>query len=164
MPADLKTMYEGILAACGGADNIVTLGCCMTRLRFTVKDEALVSPEALRQVKDVAGYFFSGSQHQLIVGPSTAGKLAAYFRERHSFAPLTLTGGGVVADTEIGETKENKSVLRKKYSSRLSRACAIMQYLIQNAFGFRSKHRSTFISFWKWYFLLFKCHCRLQCK
>ena len=126
MPADLKTMYEGILAACGGADNIVTLGCCMTRLRFTVKDEALVSPEALRQVKDVAGYFFSGSQHQLIVGPSTAGKLAAYFRERHSFAPLTLTGGGVVADTEIGETKENKSVLRKKYSSRLSRACAII--------------------------------------
>ena len=57
MPADLKAMYEGILAACGGAENITTLGCCMTRLRFTVKDEALVSPEALRRVKDVAGYF-----------------------------------------------------------------------------------------------------------
>ena len=59
----------------------------MTRLRFTVKDEALVSPDALRRVKDVAGYFYSGTQHQLIVGPSTAGKLAAYFNERHPFAP-----------------------------------------------------------------------------
>ena len=85
MPADLKAMYEGILASCGGADNIVTLGCCMTRLRFTVKDEALVSPDALRKVRDVAGYFYSGSQHQLIVGPSTAGKLAAYFHEHHHF-------------------------------------------------------------------------------
>ncbi len=131
MPADLKTMYEGILAACGGADNIVTLGCCMTRLRFTVKDEALVSPDALRQVKDVAGYFYSGSQHQLIVGPSTAGKLAAYFNERHGFAPLTVSEGFVppraaAAEAGVGEVKENKAAVRKKYASRLSRACAVI--------------------------------------
>ena len=55
MHADLKNMYEGILAATGGADNTATLGCCMTRLRFTVKDEALVHPNALRKVPDVAG-------------------------------------------------------------------------------------------------------------
>ena len=129
MPADLKTMYEGILAACGGADNIVTLGCCMTRLRFTVKDEALVSPEALRRVKDVAGYFYSGSQHQLIVGPSTANKLAAYFRERHAFAPLQLSGdyalSGVI-NAEIGDTKGNKAAVRKRYSSVLSHVCAVI--------------------------------------
>ena len=129
MPADLKAMYEGILAACGGAENIVTLGCCMTRLRFTVKDEALVSPEALRQVKDVAGYFYSGSQHQLIVGPSTANKLAAYFRERHAFAPLQLSGVYVpsgVINVAIGDTKANKEAVRKTYSSRLSHACAVI--------------------------------------
>ena len=71
MPADLKNMYEGILAATGGADNIATLGCCMTRLRFTVKDEALVHPNALRKVPDVAGYFYSGVQHQLIFRNAT---------------------------------------------------------------------------------------------
>ena len=91
MPADLKNMYEGILKAAGGADNIATLGCCMTRLRFTVKDETLVKADALRKVPDVAGYFYSGVQHQLIVGPSTAGKLASYFQERHPFAPLSNT-------------------------------------------------------------------------
>ncbi len=135
MPADLKRMYEGILAACGGVDNIATLGCCMTRLRFTVKDEALVHPDALRQVKDVAGYFYSGSQHQLIVGPSTAGKLAAYFNERHAFAPLSATGAEpfIVPAPEqkptepaVGDVKENKTAVRKKYSSRLSRACAVI--------------------------------------
>ena len=133
MPADLKAMYEGILAACGGADNITSLGCCMTRLRFTVKDEALVSPDALRRVKDVAGYFYSGSQHQLIVGPSTAGKLAAYFNERHAFAPLNVSGSYVppapapAAETPaVGEVKANKTAVRKKYSSRISRACAVI--------------------------------------
>lgn len=130
MPADLKAMYEGILAACGGAENITTLGCCMTRLRFTVKDEALVSPEALRRVKDVAGYFYSGSQHQLIVGPSTAGKLAAYFNERHAFAPLNVSGVYVPPPTEetpsVGDVKANKKAVRKKYSSRISRVCAVI--------------------------------------
>ena len=133
MPADLKAMYEGILAACGGADNITSLGCCMTRLRFTVKNEALVSPDALRRVKDVAGYFYSGSQHQLIVGPSTAGKLAAYFNERHAFAPLNVSGSYVppapapAAETPaVGEVKANKTAVRKKYSSRISRACAVI--------------------------------------
>lgn len=132
MPADLKSMYEGILAACGGADNIVSLGCCMTRLRFTVREETLVSADSLRKVKDVAGYFYSGGQHQLIVGPSTAGKLVAYFNERHSFAPLEVLGFSAVmpavaaSQREMGKVQENKAAIRRKYSSRLSRVCAII--------------------------------------
>ena len=137
MPADLKAMYEGILASCGGADNIVTLGCCMTRLRFTVKDEALVAPDALRKVRDVAGYFYSGSQHQLIVGPSTAGKLAAYFHEHHHFLPLSAAGTEEVfapaaapvsqeSAPAVGEVKATKTAVRQKYSSRVSRACAVI--------------------------------------
>ena len=130
MPADLKNMYEGILAATGGADNIATLGCCMTRLRFTVKDEALVHPNALRKVPDVAGYFYSGVQHQLIVGPSMAGKLAAYFQERHHFAPLSNTIYQAPAQQEaapaVGEVRENKTAVRKRYSSWLSKACSVV--------------------------------------
>lgn len=130
MPADLKNMYEGILAATGGADNIATLGCCMTRLRFTVKDEALVHPNALRKVPDVAGYFYSGVQHQLIVGPSTAGKLAAYFQEHHHFAPLSNTIYQAPAQQEaapaVGEVRENKTAVRKRYSSWLSKACSVV--------------------------------------
>lgn len=132
MPTNLQAMYEGILAAVGGAENIATLGNCMTRLRFTVKDETLVQVDKLRAVKDVAGYFHAGSQHQVIVGPSTANKLAAYFLERHAFAPLS-GGGAPAAATDkapaaksVGDTKGNKAAMRKKYSSQLSRICAII--------------------------------------
>jgi len=123
MPADLKYMYENILKAAGGADNISGLGCCMTRLRFTVKDEALVDVQALRRVKDVAGYFYSGVQHQLIVGPSTATKLAAYFTERHSFNTLDGKPRAGVKLRPDDFAAESKAAVKRKYSSRASRIC-----------------------------------------
>ena len=130
MPADLKNMYEEILKAVGGVDNIATLGCCMTRLRFTVKDETLVKADALRNIPDVAGYFYSGVQHQLIVGPSTAGKLASYFQERHPFAPLSNAAYQAPAKEEpaptVGDVQKNKIAVRKRYSSWLSKACSVV--------------------------------------
>lgn len=124
MPADLSEMYREILAAVGGADNIATLGNCMTRLRFTVKEEALVHPEKLRRVPNVAGYFFSGAQHQVIVGPATATKLAEYFLSRHHFAPLAVAEGLPPVRMGVGTSEENKHAIRQKYSSRVSRLCA----------------------------------------
>ncbi len=123
MPADLKYMYEKILAAAGGADNISALGCCMTRLRFTVKDEALVNVEDLRRVPDVAGYFYSGVQHQLIVGPSTSSKLAAYFTERHDFNTLDGRPHAGVKLRPDDFAAETKAAVKRKYSSVISRAC-----------------------------------------
>ncbi len=123
MPADFQYMYEKILSAAGGADNITALGSCMTRLRFTVKDEALVNVEALRRVKDVAGYFYSGVQHQLIVGPSTATKLAAYFNERHSFNTLDGKPRAGIKIRPDDFAAESKAAVKRKYSSSLSRAC-----------------------------------------
>ncbi len=126
MPADLSYMYEKILEAVGGADNISGLGCCMTRLRFTVKDEALVNVQALRKIQDVAGYFYSGVQHQLIVGPSTATKLTAYFNKRHKF--ISLDGGQMeVNNIRINPAdfaSETKAAVKRKYSTnRISRIC-----------------------------------------
>lgn len=123
MPADLKYMHAKILEAVGGAENISALGCCMTRLRFIVKDEALVNVEALRRVPDVAGYFYSGVQHQLIVGPSTANKLAAYFNERHAFNTLDGKPRTGVKLRPDDFASESKSAVKRKYSSPISRAC-----------------------------------------
>lgn len=123
MPADLKYMYEKILEAAGGADNISALGCCMTRLRFTVKDEALVDVASLRRIKDVAGYFYSGVQHQLIVGPSASSKLAAYFNERHNFNTLDGAPHIGIKLRPDDFAAESKAAVKRKYSSALSRAC-----------------------------------------
>lgn len=124
MPADLDLMYQKILEAAGGADNISSLGACMTRLRFTVKDEALVNVAALRRVRDVAGYFYSGVQHQLIVGPSTAGKLAAYFNQRHAFERLDtgMQAEGLRKDPSV-LAAETKAEIKRKYTSPASAAC-----------------------------------------
>lgn len=124
MPADLSEMYREILAAVGGAENIATLGNCMTRLRFTVKDETLVHPEQLRRVPNVAGYFFSGVQHQVIVGPATATKLAEYFLSRHNFAPLSVAEGLPPVKMGVGTLEENKHAIQQKYSNRVSHLCA----------------------------------------
>ena len=126
MPVNLEVMYNDILAAAGGVENIVSLGCCMTRFRFTVKDEALVKVDALRKVPDVAGYFYSGVQHQLIVGPSTSTKLVAYFNARHSFQPLEQKEDGVEAIQISPEDRARraKMAVRRKYSGRVSQICA----------------------------------------
>ncbi|MBR5151224.1 MAG: PTS transporter subunit EIIC [Elusimicrobiaceae bacterium] len=124
MPADLQEMYYEILAAVGGAENIASMGNCMTRVRFTVHDEALVYPEKLRRVPNVAGYFFSGSQHQIIVGPATASKLAAYFTSRHQFAPLTVSEALPPLKMGIGTAQENRHAIRQKYSGPISHVCA----------------------------------------
>ena len=116
-------MYEKILEAAGGADNISALGCCMTRLRFTVKNEELVQVENLRRIKDVAGYFYSGVQHQLIVGPSTSTKLAAYFNERHSFNTLDGKPRSGIKISPDDFAAVAKASVKRKYSSRISRAC-----------------------------------------
>ena len=35
---DYRQLCEQILEAIGGAENVVTMGFCMTRLRFTLKE------------------------------------------------------------------------------------------------------------------------------
>ena len=125
MPANLPYMYEKIIEAVGGVGNISGLGCCMTRLRFTVKDEELVNVPALRRIQDVAGYFYAGSQHQLIVGPSTAGKLAEYFHKQYAFPALSQDSVqmAVTAVDPSRLAEATRSAVKRKQTSRLSRIC-----------------------------------------
>ena len=123
MPADLKLMYQEIINCVGGADNIAALGNCMTRLRFTLKDDSLLQVDKLRRVPDVAGYFCAAGQHQLIVGPAVAAKLSAYFRAQHPFEPLALGRYGVAIQTNIGDVQTNRVVVRRRLSGRISYVC-----------------------------------------
>ncbi len=57
-----------IVEGLGGADNIVELDCCATRLRTTVKDESKVDDKLLKQ-SGAAGIIKSGGGVQIIYGP-----------------------------------------------------------------------------------------------
>lgn len=59
---------EAILAALGGAANIVEIEPCITRLRTEVRDPALVDEAALKQA-GASGVLAQGSVVQVVVGP-----------------------------------------------------------------------------------------------
>jgi N-acetylglucosamine PTS system EIIB component len=59
---------ERIVAGLGGADNIVEIEPCITRLRTVVSDGALVDEAALKAA-GAHGVLRSGNVVQVIVGP-----------------------------------------------------------------------------------------------
>ncbi|MDQ1295133.1 MAG: N-acetylglucosamine system component [Actinomycetota bacterium] len=59
---------ERILAGLGGAENLVEMEACITRLRTEVKDASLVDQAALRAA-GAHGVLCSGTVIQVVVGP-----------------------------------------------------------------------------------------------
>lgn len=60
---------EAIIAALGGADNIVEIEPCATRLRTEVRDPAKVNEPGLRKA-GAFGVMRAGTVIQVVVGPS----------------------------------------------------------------------------------------------
>ncbi len=121
-------LHQDILTTAGGADNISSLGSCMTRLRFTLRTEDGLNLQNFKTITGVLGYVKNGAQHQLIIGPGTVDTLAKYFNEQHAYAPLS--DGEEPQNTQqkqnaqIGQSKEVKTKMKQKYGSILSKACA----------------------------------------
>ena len=59
---------EAIVAGLGGADNIVEIEPCITRLRTEVRDGSLVDQQALKAA-GAHGVMQSGTVIQVVVGP-----------------------------------------------------------------------------------------------
>ena len=64
----MSSKAEQILAALGGADNIVEIEPCITRLRTEVTDASLVDEAGLKAA-GAHGVIKSGSVVQVVVGP-----------------------------------------------------------------------------------------------
>lgn len=64
----MSSKAEQILAALGGADNIIEIEPCITRLRTEVNDPALVNEAALKAA-GAHGVIASGKVVQVVVGP-----------------------------------------------------------------------------------------------
>ncbi|MBQ8196174.1 MAG: PTS transporter subunit EIIC [Oscillospiraceae bacterium] len=60
---------ERIIALLGGRDNIILVDACMTRLRVTVRDPALVADEAAWKAEGALGLLKKGEGIQAIYGP-----------------------------------------------------------------------------------------------
>lgn len=60
---------SAILAALGGADNIVSLDNCITRLRLAVKDMSLVDDDVLKANRAIGVVHLNDHNLQVVIGP-----------------------------------------------------------------------------------------------
>ena len=68
---DDHTVSKLILEGLGGKDNIISLDCCATRLRVSVKNGDIVSDSLLKQ-SGAAGVIKKGAGIQVVYGPQVA--------------------------------------------------------------------------------------------
>lgn len=68
MAKDYTELAQDIVAHVGGKDNIVKLVHCVTRLRFTLKDESKADDDYLKQRDGVVTVVKAGGQYQVVIG------------------------------------------------------------------------------------------------
>lgn len=72
MPPSLEKLAADIVAGVGGADNIVSVDPCTSRLRFVLADAAKADCAALQALDGVRKVFDADGQIQVVVGKSAA--------------------------------------------------------------------------------------------
>ncbi|MEF3109134.1 PTS N-acetylmuramic acid transporter subunit IIBC [Raoultella sp. WB_B2P2-3] len=112
-----KEMIARILAHVGGAGNVAQAGNCMTRLRLTLRDEALADSAAIRQVEGVMGVIVSDEQFQVVLGPGKAQTAAEMMNAMLEDAPQ---GAPSLADAAA----EKKQALKSKQTSGVQKFLA----------------------------------------
>ncbi|MCS3422523.1 PTS system arbutin/cellobiose/salicin-specific IIC component [Rahnella sp. BIGb0603] len=68
MAKNFAAISRSIVDAIGGADNVVAVTHCMTRLRFVLNDESVVDAAALKSITGVMGVVRNEKQCQVIIG------------------------------------------------------------------------------------------------
>ena len=69
---DYSALAEAVIENVGGKANISYATHCVTRLRFNLKDRALVNPDEIKNVPGVLGAQWAGDQLQVIIGQGVA--------------------------------------------------------------------------------------------
>lgn len=62
-----EALINKIVEAIGKAENINEATCCMTRLRFWLKDKKAVDKAKLEALTEVLGVLWSGDELQVVV-------------------------------------------------------------------------------------------------
>ncbi|MCG8710750.1 PTS N-acetylmuramic acid transporter subunit IIBC [Brenneria sp. 4F2] len=108
-----EAMIGQIVDHVGGGGNITLCGNCMTRLRLTLADRALVELVALKRIAGVMGVIEGDDQLQIVLGPGKAQTAAEMINIRLSRAAPQRSA---VVDLK-SIAAENKQQIKSKQSS-----------------------------------------------
>ncbi len=86
MSKNYAALAKSIVDLLGGVNNISAVTHCMTRLRFVLKDDALVDSPALKSLSGVLGVVRSDNQCQVIIGNT----VSQAYREVVSLLPENM--------------------------------------------------------------------------
>ncbi|AND79254.1 beta-glucoside-specific PTS transporter subunit IIABC [Streptococcus pantholopis] len=99
MAKDYTELAQDIVTHVGGKDNIVKLVHCVTRLRFTLKDESKADDEYLKQRDGIVTVVKAGGQYQVVIGNHVPDVYAAVTEV------AGITGGGGI-DVDEGDVSQ----------------------------------------------------------
>lgn len=103
---DIKVLIEKL----GGNDNIVSVNNCMTRLRFSVRDESKVAQPEIENMGDVLGVVHDTScRYEIVVGPGKSRKYADMCHELGIAA-----AAGKETDESSDDWRVNKAALKSR--------------------------------------------------
>lgn len=96
---DYSIVAKKILEKIGGESNVNSVQHCMTRLRFTLKDESKADDDAIKKIKGVMGVARQGGQYQIIIGNN----VGRCYKE--------LIKLGSFSESKSSEVKEKKGII-----------------------------------------------------
>lgn len=96
--ADNAQTAADVLEAVGGKDNVTNLIHCVTRLRFSLKDESIPEIDAIKKIPGVLGAQWSGGQFQVIIGQNVT-------KVYDECVKLGVGGAGAI-DVDEGDLKK----------------------------------------------------------
>ncbi|MBQ9317212.1 MAG: PTS transporter subunit EIIC [Atopobiaceae bacterium] len=96
--ADNAQTAADVLAAVGGKENVTNLIHCITRLRFSLKDESIPEIDEIKKIPGVIGAQWSGGQFQVIIGQNVT-------KVYEECLKLGVGGGGSI-DVDEGDVKK----------------------------------------------------------
>ncbi len=68
MMGKYESLAKDILSNVGGKENVIGLTHCVTRLRFTLKDESIANTDVLKNMDGVVTVMRAGGQYQVVIG------------------------------------------------------------------------------------------------
>lgn len=104
-----KELASQIVDYIGGPENVDTHTHCMTRLRFTLKDDSKAQTEALKALKGVQGVIEKGGMYQVVIGTDVE-------QLYNEVAPLLGNAKATEVVNENLDDKKKETVTNKIFS------------------------------------------------
>lgn len=119
-----EKLSKNIIEAVGGSNNIVTLQHCMTRLRFTLKDESKANDQKIEAIDGVLSLIKKGGQYQVVIGTHV-----------HDVYLDVCQIANIKEDENFGNKKEKKGVFNSIFSAIIGCVGPIIPILVGTGLG-----------------------------